>query len=508
MTDLRQRLQGALTGRYEVVREVGRGGMAIVYRARDLRHERDVALKVLRPELAATLGPERFLQEIRVAAGLAHPHILPLHDSGDADGCLYYVMPFVAGESLRDRLVREGPLPLDEALTIAREVADALAYAHTAGIVHRDIKPENILLLAGHAAVSDFGIARAISAAGSRRMTSQGIAVGTPDYMSPEQATAGDEVDGRSDIYSLGCVLFEMLTGQPPAWPTPPEGTGAGPARVRDRRSELAALRPTISVEIGDAIERALASAPADRFQTAAEFAAALAVPTGVYTPRSVVARRRRRIGYGLAAAALFGALAVALLPKVFGAGLDRSLYVVLPFGHRNGAAPALLDGDQCESALYDAFSRWSDVRVVGEPRAHDAWLRRRDNARTFFIWEGVTQYLTEDAVRATLVALQPAATGSRLAFTYVRRDFIEGTNVYDASILYKRFRQRQQVWRFGLEPDAVSNFVAEYGWRLVEQAGPDYFVRNYIEPAGRDLTASQLEWSAYAEKPGLPISP
>ena len=201
-----------------MVREVGRGGMAVVFLAHDLRHDRDVALKVLRPELAATLGPDRFLQEIRLAAGLAHPNILPLHDSGEADGCLYYVMPFVTGESLRDRLEAEGQLPLVDALRIAREVADALEAAHRAGVVHRDIKPENILLLAGHAVVSDFGIARAISAAGSQRMhdsggsrfeTGHGMAVGTPDYMSPEQAagSAAAPIDGRSDIYSLGCVL-------------------------------------------------------------------------------------------------------------------------------------------------------------------------------------------------------------------------------------------------------------------------------------------------------------
>ncbi|HEY6110264.1 MAG TPA: serine/threonine-protein kinase, partial [Gemmatimonadales bacterium] len=184
MAELRNRLENALAGRYAIGREIGRGGMAIVFLARDLRHGRDVALKVLRPELAITLGPERFLQEIRLAAALAHPHILPLHDSGDADGLLYYVMPFVPGESLRDRLEREGQLPLVDALAIAREIADALDYAHRAGVVHRDIKPENILLQEGHAVVSDFGIARAISAAGSR-MTAVGTTVGTPDYMSP-----------------------------------------------------------------------------------------------------------------------------------------------------------------------------------------------------------------------------------------------------------------------------------------------------------------------------------
>jgi len=231
LADLRSRLEQALLGRYTVGREVGRGGMAVVYLAHDLRHDRDVALKVLRPELAATLGPERFLREILLAAGLAHPHILPLYDSGDAGGCLFYAMPFVTGESLRDRLERDGQLPVAEALTIAREVADALDHAHRAGIVHRDIKPENILLQAGHAVVSDFGIARAISAAGARRVTATGMTVGTPDYMSPEQQAGSVPVDGRSDIYSLGCVLFEMLGGRPPVAVTPPEGPGAGPAR-------------------------------------------------------------------------------------------------------------------------------------------------------------------------------------------------------------------------------------------------------------------------------------
>ncbi|HKC48794.1 MAG TPA: serine/threonine-protein kinase, partial [Gemmatimonadales bacterium] len=203
MTELRNRLESALAGRYTIGREIGRGGMAIVYLARDLRHDRDVALKALRPELAATLGPDRFLLEIKLAAGLSHPHILPLHNSGEADGCLYYDMPYVPGESLRDRLEKQGQLPLVEALEIAREIADALDYAHRAGVVHRDIKPENILMESGHAVVSDFGIARAISKAEERR-TGPGIAVGTPDYMSPEQGSGTRDVDGRSDLYSLG----------------------------------------------------------------------------------------------------------------------------------------------------------------------------------------------------------------------------------------------------------------------------------------------------------------
>ncbi len=190
--------------------------MAVVYLAEDLKHRRQVALKILRPELAAALGPERFLREIEIAAGLHHPHILPLYDSGDADGTLYYVMPFVDGESLRARLEREKQLPIADALRVAREVADALSYAHSRGVVHRDIKPENILLQAGHAVVADFGIARAVSAAGEERLTGTGMSLGTPAYMSPEQAAGEREIDGRSDLYCLGCVLYEMLAGQPP----------------------------------------------------------------------------------------------------------------------------------------------------------------------------------------------------------------------------------------------------------------------------------------------------
>src|SRR5437899_3049057 len=216
LTDPLARLQAALAGRYTIERELGRGGMATVYLAQDRKHHRQVAVKVLKPDLAAALGPERFLREIDTAARLNHPHILPLHDSGEAEGFLFYIMPYVEGETLRNRLDGAGQLPLAEAVQITREVADALRYAHRHDVVHRDIKPENILFEAGHAVVTDFGIARAITAAGGEKLTGTGIAVGTPGYMSPEQGAASARVDERSDIYSLACVLYEMLVGEPP----------------------------------------------------------------------------------------------------------------------------------------------------------------------------------------------------------------------------------------------------------------------------------------------------
>lgn len=269
-----ERLRAALASRYRIVREAGRGGMATVYAADDLRHDRRVAVKVLRPELAAALGTERFLREIQIAAVLAHPHILPVHDSGEADGFVFYVMPYVEEETLRDRLKRQRQLSIDEAIRIVHEVADGLAHAHSHGVVHRDIKPENILFMGGHAVVADFGVATAVDVAGGTRLTGTGVAVGTPAYMSPEQAM-GENVDGRSDIYALGCVLYEMLAGDAPFGGSTPRMVLA--RKLSEPAPRLSIVRETASPALDEAIFRALAKAPADRFATAPEFAAAAA---------------------------------------------------------------------------------------------------------------------------------------------------------------------------------------------------------------------------------------
>ncbi|HEX2721526.1 MAG TPA: serine/threonine-protein kinase, partial [Gemmatimonadaceae bacterium] len=291
MSELDDRLQQVLAGRYAVEGEVGRGGMAIVYSARDLRHGRRVALKVLSPDLAQTLGHERFLREIEIAARLIHPHILPVLDSGAADGLLFYAMPFVEGESLRQRLDREKHLPVDHALELARQVAGALTFAHGHGIIHRDIKPENILLSGDAALVADFGIARAVTAAGGDRLTHSGIAIGTPTYMSPEQATGNQELDGRSDEYSLACVVYEMLAGEPPfSGPT----IHAITARKLDHREAgVMLLRDSVPPSVGEAIHRALAPLAADRFATVAQFAEALRPPATTYS-----AIQRRNAGF------------------------------------------------------------------------------------------------------------------------------------------------------------------------------------------------------------------
>src|SRR2546427_1609157 len=274
MPELLSRLQPALSDRYQLDREIGAGGMATVYLAQDIRHDRRVALKVLRPELAAVIGAERFLAEIKLTANLQHPHILPLFDSGEADSFLYYVMPFVEGESLRDRLRREKQLPVDDAVRIAREVADALDYAHRHGVIHRDIKPENILLHDGRALVADFGIALAASKAGSTRMTETGMALGTPDYMSPEQAMGEREITARSDVYALGAVRYEMLTGDPPFTGSTAQAIVA--RVVTESPRSLTAQRHTIPPGVEAAALTALEKLPADRFATAAEFADAL----------------------------------------------------------------------------------------------------------------------------------------------------------------------------------------------------------------------------------------
>ena len=270
MVDVLERLKAALADRYTIERELGHGGMATVYLARDLKLDRPVALKVLRPELGASLGAERFVREIEIAAKLTHPNILSLHDCGEADGLFYYVMPYVEGETLRDRLKREKQLSIEDVLQIAREVADALGYAHSVGVIHRDIKPENILFGAGHAMVADFGIARAVSEAGGKTLTETGLAVGTPAYMSPEQAGGERELDGRTDIYSLACVLFEALAGQPPF--TGPSVSSLVSQHLAAEPPVVSHVRPGVPDEIVYALQEALSKTPADRPATAGQF--------------------------------------------------------------------------------------------------------------------------------------------------------------------------------------------------------------------------------------------
>jgi eukaryotic-like serine/threonine-protein kinase len=310
--DAFSRLSAALTGRYAIERELGQGGMATVYLAEDLKHDRRVAIKVLKPELAAVLGGDRFVVEIKTTASLQHPHILPLFDSGTADGFLFYVMPYVEGETIRGRLNRETQLGVEEAVRIAREIADALDYAHRHGVIHRDIKPENILLHDGRAMVMDFGIALAVSAAAGGRMTETGLSLGTPHYMSPEQATAEKEISGRSDVYSLASVLYEMLTGQPPHL--------GGSAQqiimkiITEPALPMTALRKSVPPHVTAAVAVALEKLPADRFDSARSFAEALANPafgamSGTVPAAATQADRRWRMRF----IALAGASAVLL---------------------------------------------------------------------------------------------------------------------------------------------------------------------------------------------------
>ncbi len=278
-----------LASRYVIDREIGRGGMATVYLARDLRHDRLVALKLLNPELGAVLGVERFLSEIKVTANLQHPHLLPLFDSGEANGLLFYVMPFVDGESLRARLEREKQLPTDEAIGIAVAVASALEYAHEHGVIHRDLKPENILLQGGQAVVADFGIALAVSNAGGARVTQTGLSLGTPQYMSPEQATGDRVIDRRSDIYSLAAVTYEMLTGEPPHTGNTMQ---AIIARVlTDRPRSVRSMRPNLPEHVEIALDRALEKIPADRWASAREFAEVLQGRASASGARGTVSR-------------------------------------------------------------------------------------------------------------------------------------------------------------------------------------------------------------------------
>src|SRR2546426_2748808 len=332
------RLQAALNGRYTIERELGHVGMATVYLAHDLKHHRQVAIKVLKAELAVALGPERFLREIEIAARLNLPHILALHDSGDAAGFLYFVMPYVEGESLRQRLVREKQLFLEDAIHIACAVASALSYAHNHNVVHRDIKPENVLLSGGEAVVADFGIARAITAAGGDKLTTTGVAVGTPTYMSPEQAAGEAQLDGRSDVYSLGCVLYEMLAGHPPL-------LGASAQEILARHTldpvpPIRTARATVSGAVEQAIVKSLAKQPADRFAAAAQFAEAL---NAAGAPRSPARWRSPRwVGVVVLGAVALAAFAAVWHPwrrpaRAVAPVADVGSVAVLPFDNLTG---------------------------------------------------------------------------------------------------------------------------------------------------------------------------
>ena len=385
MTSTRDSLDASLSGRYRIERELGQGGMATVYLAEDLKHQRRVAIKVLKPELAAAIGADRFLREITTTANLRHPHILPLFDSGEVaqqdggDGALlFYVMPLVEGESLRDRLVREKQLPVDEALQIAREVADALSYAHSRGIVHRDIKPGNILLESGHAVVADFGIAKAVRAAGGEALTATGMSLGTPAYMSPEQAAGEQDLDGRSDLYALACVLYEMLAGQPPFVGVSAESL------VRQHMvvdaPPVTNYRPAVPASVAAALQRALAKSPADRFNPVAQFSEALhgtsTAPIPVPTPRSA----RRTV------AVLAGLLLVA---AIVGAALWRrgsstappatASVAVLPFVDLSPDHTSAYLGDGISETLINALANVPGLSVAARTSAFSFRDKRED---------------------------------------------------------------------------------------------------------------------------------
>jgi len=437
MTKPTDRLSTALAGRYRIERRLGEGGMATVYLAQDLKHDRKVALKVLRPELAAVLGAERFVQEIKTTAALQHPHILPLYDSGQAVGridrpsaggsdaaagqpaakpsnrpaeFLYYVMPYIQGETLRERLNRETQLGIDEAVRFTTEIADALEYAHEQGVIHRDIKPENILLQNGRAMVADFGIALAVSAAAGGRMTETGLSLGTPHYMSPEQATADKHVTSRSDIYSLGCVLFEMLTGEPPH-------TGASAQAiimkiVTDQARPITELRKSVPPHVAAATAKALEKLPADRFESARAFAEALHNPafttagiaaTGQAAASAVPPFRRSAATMALAATTIVAvALAVWgwLRPAPWGPVTRNRVEVPLEFGLGNDFGTNLAlspDGQHlAHASAVDGTSKlWMLDRNQLTPRAlpgtegaHQPFFSPDGNRVAFVTWE------------------------------------------------------------------------------------------------------------------------
>lgn len=418
--ELREQLAAALGDRYQVERELGQGGMAVVFLAQDLKHQRRVAIKVLKPELSAVLGSERFVREIAIAATLQHPHILPLYDSGQADGLFYYVMPFVEGESLRDRLAREQQLPLDAALQITREVGSALQYAHDHGVVHRDIKPENIMLSGGQAVVADFGIARALDAAGAQQLTQSGIVVGTPQYMSPEQSS-GAIVDGRTDQYSLACTLYEMLTGQPPF--TGPSALAVIARHSVDPVPSLRVVRQTVPQAVERAIMQAMAKLPVDRFASMQRFLDALDSPDLARPPSRSGPRWSRRLIVSLGAAVLLATATWWIVAGRHhsGAPLVRSV-AVLPFQDFADSSEGSYLGAGMTEGLIADLSQIGSLKVISGSSSSLAMGTERSQAnlaRDLGVEAVVTGSIrrTGDTVRVNVRFLR--APDSTLLFTH-----------------------------------------------------------------------------------------
>jgi tRNA A-37 threonylcarbamoyl transferase component Bud32/tetratricopeptide (TPR) repeat protein len=368
-----ERLRTALAEGYRIERELGAGGMATVYLAQDLRNKRRVAIKVLREELAATIGEERFHREIQIAAQLQHPNILPLLESGDAEGLFYYTMPYVEGQSLRERMVREGALPVADAVRILRDVADALTEAHAHGVVHRDIKPENILLRGRHALVADFGVAKAVSeATGRQALTTGGVALGTPAYMAPEQTSADPHLDHRVDIYALGAVGYEMLTGRPVFMGTSPQMVLS--AHMTETPRPISELRESVPQALEALVMRCLAKERADRWQSAEELVAqleALATPSGGTTPTQthpiVAAARKRKLEFGIAGAAVvIAVLGIALaLPRRSGTALDPNRVLVVAFADQSGAKQTHELGRMAQDYIIQVLTEAGFAKVV-----------------------------------------------------------------------------------------------------------------------------------------------
>jgi TolB-like protein/tetratricopeptide (TPR) repeat protein len=438
MPELLERLRRSLADRYAVERELGRGGMATVYLAEESHPQRHVAIKVLDPGLAAVLGRERFLREVDLASKLAHPHILPIFAAGEADGLLYYVMPYVEGESLRDRLNREKQLALDDALRISREVADALSHAHSRGVIHRDVKPENILLESGHAVVADFGIARAIDQAGGTRLTETGLTLGTPAYMSPEQASGSRDLDGRSDLYSLGCVLYEMLAGEPPF--TGPTIESVVHQHLAVEPPSVTRLRPAVPASVAAALQRALAKTPADRFNPVALFAEALGprvsdtlgpaapTPAGGGGPRT---RRRKALGRAVALAGIVVIVAAIVLVRGSLRGPPpvrhpRTAIAVLPFENLSTQGSYAYFAGGLHDELLTQLAKVAALTVIGRTsvRAYQGTTKRLgeigDELGVGSIVEGSVQ-VVGNRLRVIVQLIDPVTEAHIWAETYDR---------------------------------------------------------------------------------------